>query len=1441
VITPSAENAEVAFSLKYNADDQITQIESEAIIYTAEGIGAALGSAIGAVFGGNSLTAKVVAGTFGAALGQNVAELLARAATGSGSLLDGTLLKDAFKATFSDFGVNLVTQGQNQLIGAASGLLIAELAESLGLDGFEGGLFTTVGTTITNQLVTNAFNVAVVGTNPTTQVPYSLLDGFQPGQLLGNIGGAVGGYLGAYLASQIVFPENEHAAIGTQIGSAVGGFLGVAAGTSAITAATTAIGSVLLPGLGSLVGAFIGTVAGTLIGNAVGADAKAFGAVYLDPNGSGDLIGGAYGAQNGGNPQTFVNLTLGQAQVVNRIVDMTGATVLGVGGTQGSVGYYNKGTTYTMFLPDGTAMDFASRLSDPQQAWAYAADFGAMALVRNLQLDGGDAIMRRALATSPAVNVAALVSDLEIAKAYNTYIRNAEIINLLLEAEPESAFSVGWILTLMRAQEIGLDQLRELTHQGTAGADVLAGTTLDDTIFGHAGDDDLSGKSGNDTLWGGAGDDGLNGGTGNDALHGQDGNDQLNGGSGDDVLNGGAGSDVLLGGDNNDILRGGAGNDRLEGEDGDDQLEGGAGRNILIGGRGNDILIAGDEGDDLDGGDGNDRLTGGAGRDVLRGGAGADILAGGLDNDTLWGGVGNDKLFGGLGNDVLEAGAGDDELHGEDGNDTLAGDEGRDLLRGGAGQDVLAGGAGDDILFGDAGNDTLNGGDGDDQINGGDGNDILNGGAGHDILLGGSGNDIITGGGGNDYIDGGAGSDIVVLSGERIHYEIVLQRAIERFSIVDLRAGSPDGTDLADIEIFRFGDGDFTLSQLNYYINEDLALALNIDNADGSRTVLNWQGNGAGTWQINVKQLNAGAQATSETVFRNDGSRTATAWDVAGTQNWTTFFQRFDTAGRLEQQTYVFDNGSQEIRVWDTAGTQPWLKQVNRYDALGRQTVQIGTNDNGGEWRMYFDATGTMNWQNYTDYLDPQGRHTSQYGVYDDGKAWAYNWDVAGQYTWSQTLDYYDAAGRRTIQSGISDNGTTWDVAWDAASQYNWQNYTNYRDAYGRLTSQYGVYDSGGSWGYAWDASGSYNWRQYLNYWDANGRHTSQHGIYDNGEQWAYYWDVSNSSNVQYHVDNYTASGAMISRTTYYDSGAWTSENWDAYNYSNWHYTQWNYNAYNYLLYAYTVHDNGYTTYAYGPVVLDLDGDGVEMTLIQNSSARFDWFDNGVRQKTAWAGKDDAFLVIDLAADGSSGPDGKIDQAKEIVFTHWAQETTSDMEALRAAFDTNSDGVLDAQDARWSEFRIWQDRNQDGTTDKGELLTPEQANIVSVGLTPSGESIRYSDGTTITGTSAFMRTDGTTGQAADVTIAFEANDGTAPVTDNVNSAALFAAVIPTALDDAIFKFAIPQPDALAYEAPVSDLAYRPAQETTVPDDVMGNFPLLPGFEDYRTDRPYYDL
>lgn len=45
---------------------------------------------------------------------------------------------------------------------------------------------------------------------------------------------------------------------------------------------------------------------------------------------------------------------------------------------------------------------------------------------------------------------------------------------------------------------------------------------------------------------------------------------------------------------------------------------------------------------------------------------------------------------------------------------------------------------------------------------------------------------------------------------------------------------------------------------------------------------------------------------------------------------------------------------------------------------------------------------------------------------------------------------------------------------------------------------------------------------------------------------------------------------------------------------------------------------------------------------------------DGDKEQTAWVSPDDAFLVIDLNADGTRGVgDGVIDQTKELVLTKW--------------------------------------------------------------------------------------------------------------------------------------------------------------------------------------------
>ena len=78
---------------------------------------------------------------------------------------------------------------------------------------------------------------------------------------------------------------------------------------------------------------------------------------------------------------------------------------------------------------------------------------------------------------------------------------------------------------------------------------------------------------------------------------------------------------------------------------------------------------------------------------------------------------------------------------------------------------------------------------------------------GDNVITGNSGDNILTGGAGNDTIDGGAGSDTAVFSGLRAQY-LVTVNPNSSLHIVDLRGGSPDGTDdVSNVEFLQFADG----------------------------------------------------------------------------------------------------------------------------------------------------------------------------------------------------------------------------------------------------------------------------------------------------------------------------------------------------------------------------------------------------------------------------------------------------------------------------------------------------------------------------------------------------------------------------------------------------------------------------------------------------------
>ena len=129
--------------------------------------------------------------------------------------------------------------------------------------------------------------------------------------------------------------------------------------------------------------------------------------------------------------------------------------------------------------------------------------------------------------------------------------------------------------------------------------------------------------------------------------------------------------------------------------------------------------------------------------------------------------------------------------------------------------------------------------------------------------------------------------------------------------------------------------------------------------------------------------------------------------------------------------------------------------------------------------------------------------------------------------------------------------------------------------------------------------------------------------------------------------------------------------------------------------------------------MLDLDGDGVELVALDDSTAFYDINGDGYRERMAWASADDGFLAYDK--DG----DGVISAHDELSFVSYVEGARTDLEGL-AHFDTNGNGGLDPGDAEWSKFRVWQDLDQDGVSDAGELRTLDEAEITSLSLTSNG-------------------------------------------------------------------------------------------------------------------------
>lgn len=169
---------------------------------------------------------------------------------------------------------------------------------------------------------------------------------------------------------------------------------------------------------------------------------------------------------------------------------------------------------------------------------------------------------------------------------------------------------------------------------------------------------------------------------------------------------------------------------------------------------------------------------------------------------------------------------------------------------------------------------------------------------------------------------------------------------------------------------------------------------------------------------------------------------------------------------------------------------------------------------------------------------------------------------------------------------------------------------------------------------------------------------------------------------------------------------------------------------------------------SYGlPVVLDLDGDGIELIEIGQSRTKFDVDGDGKSERIGWVSGDDGILALDRNGNG------RIDDFTEMSFRQDFRGAGTDLEGLMA-YDSNGDGFLTAADERWGEFVIWTDTNGNGKSEAKELFGLTELGIVSIDL--ERRDVRALDGDAdsnqVLATSVFETADGARHLVGDVAL-----------------------------------------------------------------------------------------
>ena len=185
---------------------------------------------------------------------------------------------------------------------------------------------------------------------------------------------------------------------------------------------------------------------------------------------------------------------------------------------------------------------------------------------------------------------------------------------------------------------------------------------------------------------------------------------------------------------------------------------------------------------------------------------------------------------------------------------------------------------------------------------------------------------------------------------------------------------------------------------------------------------------------------------------------------------------------------------------------------------------------------------------------------------------------------------------------------------------------------------------------------------------------------------------------------------------------------------------------------------NGETVSVAAPIVLDLDGNGIETLNSTESSAIFDFNGDGIADDTSWIGSTEGFLFLDR--DGN----GTVSSASELSFIGDVPDAMSDLDGLRA-YDSNEDGILSASDERFADFGVWQDLDGNGFVSNNEVASLTGIGFQSLNLSATSHQGEFEFGdVAVLNVGQYTLSDGQTREYFDAALTyFTSSEASQPV------------------------------------------------------------------------------